>query len=132
MLRHRPTVPEILLAAALLVSLSCNKPAEQPEQPEPLAGEAAAADAGDMPTGSAKTLPPGCEFVAVGATGRKWRVAPTAVRIELRSPDGLTEVSFMEDGAVEIRNHGLQQLRFGAAGGVDDVLRLELAKPAAE
>jgi hypothetical protein len=86
---------------------------------------AAVADEGRIGAAAAP-LPPGCELWAVGASGKKWKVS--AVRIELRTPDGPTEVGFMEDGAVEVRCFGMQQLRFGAAAGVDDVIRLELAK----
>jgi hypothetical protein len=86
-----------------------------------------AVDPGGLPIGTATVLPAGCEIWVVSKT-KEWKLPPGVYRVELRTPDGPTEVGFMEDGAVEVHCYGLQSLRFGGANGIDRVLRLELAK----
>lgn len=84
-------------------------------------------DISQMPRGAAfPHLPPGCRIVGTGATGKQWVV--TARRLTFESPDGDVTIQFMEDGAVEVVSYKLQQVRFGAMGGIDKRARVEFGK----
>lgn len=123
----------------LAVAWACNQAPEPADVAPQLDRDVAAAiehgligaeDPGEdraMPIGSATVLPAGCEIWVVSKT-KEWKLPPAVYRVELRSPDGPTQVGYMEDGAVEVHCFGMQGLRFGGMNRVDDVLRLELSK----